>query len=75
MHIFMHITANFTTIAAAVARQAKYLEEKLKIQQGENDEEDEEGKQQQQEPPGSLWGTSKRAYYDADVSGLTDSCS
>jgi hypothetical protein len=55
-------------VAAAVARQAKYLEEKLKIQQGEEDEGDDEGKKQQQEAPGSLWGASKKAYYDADVS-------
>lgn len=50
-----------------MAKQAKYLEERLKLQQGEDEDEkpsdDEEGRDELRE---RLWGASKRAYYGGD---------
>jgi U3 small nucleolar RNA-associated protein 3 len=55
-------------LSAAVAKQARYLEQKLKIQRGEADEDDEEQDEQQQQPGlrDKLWGANKRAYYQEE---------
>lgn len=52
-----------------MAKQAKALEAKLRIQRGEEEEgeeEDEEGGRKRDR----LWGASKRAYYGADLADL-----
>ena len=54
-----------------MAKQAKALGAKLRIQQGEEDEEDEEGGEGGAAGDKSkLWGASKRAYYGADLADL-----
>jgi hypothetical protein len=54
-----------------VAKQAKVLGAKLRIQQGE----EEEGGGEEEDAEGAarkarLWGASKRAYYGADLADL-----
>lgn len=60
-----------------VAKQAKKLGQKLKLQQGEDDEEDEEDEEEpagrgrrkgkgEDEEDAALWGANKKAYYGAD---------
>jgi U3 small nucleolar RNA-associated protein 3 len=53
---------------AAVAKQARYLEQKLKIQRGEADEDEEQDDEQQQQQGlgDKLWGANKRAYYQEE---------
>lgn len=59
----------------AVARQAKALEAKLRIAAGEGElgEDEEEEEDEDEQKRGALWGSSKRAYYDADVADLEGS--
>lgn len=55
-----------------MAKQARYLEQKLKLQQGEDDlDEEEEGEEedqrrQQAQLRDRLWGANKRAYYQTE---------
>ncbi|WIA21610.1 hypothetical protein OEZ85_000794 [Tetradesmus obliquus] len=59
---------------AQLAKQARYLEQKLKIQRGEADEDDEEQEEQQQQPGlrDKLWGANKRAYYQEEEQEPSD---
>jgi U3 small nucleolar RNA-associated protein 3 len=51
----------------AVAQQARFLEQKLKLQQGEEDGEKEGAEDEGQQQRGErLWGANKRAYYQVD---------
>eukprot|EP00879_Flechtneria_rotunda_P011823 GHRR01012350.1.p1 GENE.GHRR01012350.1~~GHRR01012350.1.p1 ORF type:complete len:590 (+),score=268.47 GHRR01012350.1:166-1935(+) len=57
--------------AAQLAKQARYLEQKLKLQQGELDDDDDDDDEQQegdeqQELRDKLWGANKQAYYQTD---------
>lgn len=52
-----------------MAKQAKALEAKLRIQRGE-EEEGEEGEEEGGRKRDRLWGASKRAYYGADLADL-----
>jgi hypothetical protein len=57
--------------SGAVAQQARYLEQKLKLQQGEDDtdgdeEDDDDQRQQQGQLRDKLWGANKRAYYQTE---------
>lgn len=57
------------SLVPAVAKQAKLLEQKLRLQQGEDDEE-EGGSDDGDGAAGAsdaLWGPNKRAYYHADT--------
>lgn len=50
-----------------MAKQAKYLEERLKLQQKEDEDEGpSEGEDAEEEARERLWGTSKGAYYGGD---------
>lgn len=55
----------------AVAKQAKALEAKLRIERGE--EEEEGGSGEDDEAGDGLWGANKRAYYGADTGDLEGS--
>ncbi|KIY96399.1 hypothetical protein MNEG_11561 [Monoraphidium neglectum] len=53
--------------AGRLAKQAKYLEERLKLQQKEDEDEGpSEGEDAEEEARERLWGTSKGAYYGGD---------
>lgn len=52
----------------AVAKQARYLEQKLKLQRGE-DESDEEQDEEAPSVKDKLWGANKRAYYQTEEGG------
>ena len=53
-----------------MAKQAKALGAKLRIQQGEQDEEEEEGGEGGAGDMSKLWGARKGAYYGADLADL-----
>lgn len=54
-----------------MAKQARLLEQRLKLQQGEDEEEGGEG--EGEEPhAAALWGANKRAYYGADGEEVGD---
>lgn len=51
-----------------MAKQARFLEQKLKLQRGEDESEEED----EEEGPGlkdKLWGANKRAYYQTEEGG------
>lgn len=50
---------------SAVAKQAKAIGAKLKLQRTEDDDDEEE-----EEQPGEHWGGNKKRYYDADTMGM-----
>lgn len=50
---------------SAVAKQAKAIGAKLKLQRKEDDDDEEE-----EEQPGEHWGGNKKRYYDADTMGM-----
>lgn len=56
-----------------LARQAKALEAKLRIAAGEGELGEDEEEDDEEEKRGALWGSSKRAYYDADIADLEGS--
>ena len=61
--------STFLPACGAVAKQAKKLEARLRIQQGEGEEGEEED-EAGEEGGGAAWGRSKRAYYGADLRDL-----
>lgn len=56
-------------LCTTVAKQAKALGAKLRIQQGEEEEGGEEGGEEGAKRE-RLWGASKRSYYGADLADL-----
>ena len=53
----------FSTVA--VAKQAKMIGARLKLQRKEDEDDEEQG-----DEPDDRWGANKRRYYDADTTGL-----
>ena len=53
----------FSTVA--VAKQAKMIGARLKLQRKEDEDDEEPG-----DEPDDRWGANKRRYYDADTTGL-----
>lgn len=65
-HFFSCVTDCFT-----VAKQARYLEQKLQLQRGEDDSDraDDDDDEEQAELRDKLWGANKRAYYQTEEEG------
>ncbi len=68
---FLCFSCSCVSHVAAVAKQAKYLEQRLQLQAGEDEE---GGGADEQEEGGRLWGANKRAYYDADTAEVGERC-
>lgn len=62
----MHLTH---THLAAVAKQAKALRQRLRVQQGEDSD---DAAEEDQDADDQLWGKKRRMYYGADEEGATD---
>lgn len=68
--LLQHQLTQFPSFYHTVAKQAKVLEAKLRIAEGEDEEDSEDDEDGDKANKKTGWGASRRSYYDADVADI-----
>ncbi len=72
LNMYMPHTNTLPLKYNTVAKQAKALRQRLRVQQGEGSDLDEDDVDDDDAVGGKLWGKKRRLYYGEDEEGATD---